>query len=137
MVENHPDFDFKFEVLRKFEYETAVDMHDKTTEWVHSAALGIYMRNWAEFIVYKASAMGEDVSSLKLSDFAGKVHGYADEHWEDLEPMGVQQGLTASQVHFDKLGTLTAIQFDTNNPIQPTVMLGETQKDHIVEQKLT
>ena len=55
MIETHADFDFNFELLRKFEYETAVDMHDKTTEWVHSAALGIQLGNWADFIVYKAS----------------------------------------------------------------------------------
>ena len=108
MMEGHGDFGFKFEVLRKFEYETAVDMHDKTTEWVHSAALSLYMSNWAEFIVYKAG-LGEDIASLALSDFAGDVHGYKDEHADDFEPMSLAEGLVPSQVHFDKLGTLTAI----------------------------
>ena len=108
MIQTHENFDFKFEVLRKFEYETAVDMHDKTTEWVHSAALSLYMRNWADFIVYKAG-LGEGISEVQLTDFAGGVHGYKDEHAGDLEPMMLARGLTASQVHFDKLGTLTAI----------------------------
>ena len=40
--------------MSDFEYETAVDMHDKLTEWVYSAAIGIELENWADFIVYKS-----------------------------------------------------------------------------------
>ena len=61
MLEEHPDFDFRFNLLSDFEYDTAVDVNDKLTEWVYYAALSVQLENWAEFIVYK-SQQGEDIT---------------------------------------------------------------------------
>ena len=89
-------------------------MHDKLTEWVHSASLSIYLRNWANFVVEK-NDLDEDIEGLKLTDFAADVHGNIDAkdnspfQDEAFNPHEASKGLTATEVHFDKLGTLTAI----------------------------
>ena len=108
MIRNHPEFDFNFNILSKFEYDTAVDMHDKTTEWVHSASISIYLKNWANFVVEKNN-LDEDIEGLKLTDFAADVHGDTDVKDEAFSPLHAPKGLTATEVHFDKLDTITAI----------------------------
>lgn len=138
MIEKHPDFNFSFNILSKFEYDTAVDMHDKTTEWVHSAALSIYLKNWADFVVEK-NKLGEDLEKLRLTDFAADVHGDIDVSDEVLSssPLGAPKGFTATQVHFDKMDTITAIKFETlDSPVQSSVVLGESEMENVVQAEL-
>ena len=53
MIEENHDFAFKFDIMSDFEYETAVNVKGNQTEWVYSAALKVYLGNWADFIVHR------------------------------------------------------------------------------------
>ena len=53
----------------------------------------------------------------------------------DENPLGAPRGFTATQVHFDKMDTITAIKFETLDA-QSSVMLGESEMENVVQASL-
>ena len=74
LLEENPDFDFKFDVRNSFDYYESIDRQGQN--FAKKSAMQVQIGNWVDLILHK-STKGESVSDLILSDFTGELHGNA------------------------------------------------------------
>ena len=74
MLDDNPEFDFRFMLASKFELTAAID--DSTVKMVKSAAIQVQWDNWQEYVVQsmKNGSPGR-VTWLNPADFQSAVHG--------------------------------------------------------------
>lgn len=110
--------------MSHFDFDTATNAQQKLVEWAYSTAIGMELENWADFIVYKAQR-GEAINELKLTDFTADVHGDQDIGHDKLESIKTR-GLRPSQVYFDGLHSISAVEFENQQGLPgKTTVIGD------------